>query len=497
MIGLLALRNLVLRPWRSLFLLFGYGLGVAVMIVLLAIGEALLVQARDEKLVGGGAITVLPEGIDVEVMKTGGLGGLFFSIDHARFIYRQLLAAPRLSSSVADVAPQIEGKLLYLRTANGRETPVLAGGEIPSRTAALGAMPPIGAGAWGDDTLDRVWRDPSPAELRHAIDHFHLPPPSARDDPSWAEWHYFNVLSADRTQWAFISLIVGGALPNGEWGGQVLVTLHAQGGASRRFVATVPSRAVRFSTTRADVSVGESNVTVLPDGRYRVHARAVEEGGGAPVDVDLVVAPADAAYFPGSALAGGEVVSGYVVPGLRANASGTICVAGKCERYDGVQSYHDHNWGVWRGVTWEWGAARAGAYTLLYGRVQPSDSAVASQPLFVYVVDSLGFLGLFRPSSIQYDDGRIVRVNGKTVAVPSKGTMVDVRGSDTLRVELTIEDATATDTRRPGVERGETLGNRALARPYFVQMKGLMRLSGRVAGHPVSGEGAGFFETYR
>ena len=66
---------------------------------------------------------------------------------------------------------------------------------------------------------------------------------------------------------------------------------------------------------------------------------------------------------------------------------------GKCEEYDGAQSYHDHNWGVWRGVTWEWGAARAGEYTLLYGRVQPADSAVASQPLFVYVVDSLGFLG--------------------------------------------------------------------------------------------------------
>src|SRR5689334_20749931 len=130
MIGLLALRNLVLRPWRSLFLLLGYGLGVAVMIVLLAIGEALLIQARDEKLVGGGSITVLPEGIDVEVMKTGGLGGLFFSIDHARFIYQQLLAAPRLASSVADVAPQIEGKLLYLRTPGGRELPILASGEI-------------------------------------------------------------------------------------------------------------------------------------------------------------------------------------------------------------------------------------------------------------------------------------------------------------------------------------------------------------------------------
>jgi len=61
-------------------LFFGYGVGVAVMIVLLSVGEALLTQARDEKLVGGGSITVLPQGIDVEVMKTGGVGGLFFSI---------------------------------------------------------------------------------------------------------------------------------------------------------------------------------------------------------------------------------------------------------------------------------------------------------------------------------------------------------------------------------------------------------------------------------
>ena len=83
MIALLAVRNLVLKPWRSAFLLFGYSLGVAVMIVLLSIGEALLSQSRDEKLVGGGEVTVLPEGIDVEVMKTGGLGGLFSrSITH-------------------------------------------------------------------------------------------------------------------------------------------------------------------------------------------------------------------------------------------------------------------------------------------------------------------------------------------------------------------------------------------------------------------------------
>src|SRR5687768_18546845 len=115
MITLIALRNFTHRPLRTAFLMAGYGIGVGVMIVLLAIGEALLAQAGDEKLVGGGEITVLPEGLDVEVMKTGGLGGLYFSIPNARFVQGQLLAAPRLAADVRAVSPQIDGKLLYLR----------------------------------------------------------------------------------------------------------------------------------------------------------------------------------------------------------------------------------------------------------------------------------------------------------------------------------------------------------------------------------------------
>jgi hypothetical protein len=182
---------------------------------------------------------------------------------------------------------------------------------------------------------------------------------------------------------------------------------------------------------------------------------------------------------------------------LRADASGAICIDGECERYEGVQAYHDHNWGVWHGVSWEWGAARAGPYTLLYGRVQPADSAVASQPLFVSIVDSLGFLALFRPKEILYDDSRPLRVGGETIRLPSTATMTDVRGDDTLRVELSIEDATATDTRRAGAEGGEGLAARGLTKPFFVQMKGLMHVTGRVGGKPVSGTGAGFFETYR
>jgi len=395
------------------------------------------------------------------------------------------------------MAEDIEDKLLYLRLANGREVPVMGTGEIPSRTRGVGAMPALAAGDWADDTLDRRWRNPTLEELRHDIDHFHLPPATARRDRTWAEWHYFNVLSADRRRWAFISFILGGEVPDGEWGGQVLVTLHEQGGRSRRFVAEVPPTGVRFSTMRADVDIGRSSVRVLPDGRYAVTAHATEQGSGDAVDVDLILTPASGAYFPGAALASGEVVSGYVVPALRADATGRICVRAACEELRAVQAYHDHNWGVWRGVTWEWGAARAGAYTLLYGRVQPADSAMATQPLFAYLVDSLGFLSVFRPREISYVDAGSVRADGAEIRVPSRATMIDVRGDDTLRVDLTIEDATATDTRRPTVERGDALAARGLSRPYFVQMKGIVRLTGRVAGRILSGEGSGFFETYR
>ena len=230
---------------------------------------------------------------------------------------------------------------------------------------------------------------------------------------------------------------------------------------------------------------------------YEIHARAREEGSPAVVTVDLVVTPVPGALFPGATLASGEFTSGYAVPGLRANASGTICVSGSCERYESAQSYHDHNWGVWRGVRWQWGATRVGSYTLLYGRVEPPSSVGSPPPLFLYLVDSLGFRALFRPREISYVDDATVTVGGRTIHVPSSAVLADARGRDTIRVELTIEDAIATDTRGSLVERGETRAARMLTTPYFVQMKGRARLSGVVDGQPLRGEGEGFFETYR
>jgi hypothetical protein len=493
MIAQLALRNITYRPWRSVLLFFGYGVGVAVMIVLLSIGEAMLSQARNEKLVGGGSITVLPEGLDVEVMKTGGIGGLFFSIDHASFLYRQLFTSPRYRNEISAVAPQIEGRLLYLRAADGHVYPVHASGEIPAATVAVGAAPEIADGKWENDDGDRRWASPTAAELRHEIDHFHLPGDSIANRDTWAEWHYFNVLSEGAKRWAFISFIVGGDVTGTRWGGKVGITVREQNGATRRFGTTLDRSRVRFSTTDANLVFGDSHVTVAPNGDYEVRASAGR------ADISLVVRPSELAYFPGVVMGTGGFASGYTVPALRATATGTLCVDGQCEKLSDAQSYHDHNWGVWRGVTWDWGASRAGEYTFLYGRVYPPDSTASVPPVLVYLIDSLGFRAVFRPKLISYEDKMTIRAGAKVLHVPSRARFSDIRGDDTLNVDISIEDAIATDTRPQKMKegaRGDPLGTDK-TRPYFIQMKGTARISGRIEGQPLGGTGPGFFETYR
>src|SRR5208282_5772468 len=144
---------------------------------------------------------------------------------------------------VSAVAPESEDKLLYVTTADGVERTVRGVGEIPSAMRAVGSAPELSAGVWADDDGDRRWARPTTAQLEADIDHFHTPRPGLANLPSWAEWHYFNVLSPDRCRWTFVSYILAGRVPNGPWGAQVLVTTHdattpGRPARERRFVAT-------------------------------------------------------------------------------------------------------------------------------------------------------------------------------------------------------------------------------------------------------------------
>jgi hypothetical protein len=201
----LAFRHLLVRKLRSLFLLLGFSLGVGVMIALLSVGQAMLEQSRDISLIGGGEVTVLPQGIDVEAMRTGGVSGMFFGIDRARFLTRQALGGPRNRDLVRVVSPAIEGKLLYLRHGN-RVVPVRAGGDVPSRARVVGSGLDLRSGAWEDSPADSAYLAPTPQQLYDEIDRFHLP---ARPDSAWGEWHYFNLVTST-DEWWYITYLIGG-----------------------------------------------------------------------------------------------------------------------------------------------------------------------------------------------------------------------------------------------------------------------------------------------
>lgn len=59
---------------------------------------------------------------------------------------------------------------------------------------------------------------------------------------------------------------------------------------------------------------------------------------------------------------------------------GTIRVAGDVLPLAGGTGYHDHNWGFWEGVSWQWGQVQHEGLSILYGRVfPPADAADASR----------------------------------------------------------------------------------------------------------------------
>lgn len=474
MIGLLALRHLLVRPGRAAVLLGGYGLGVAVMIVLLSVGEAMLEQSRDVALVGGGDLIAIPQGVDLEGLRTGAITGLFHGIDRARFVTRQMVAGPRHTASIAAVSPVIEEKRLLLRTA---DTTILvrAGGEIPSAAATMGAGLEVVAGRWNDAASDLAWLTPTPQQLYDELDRFHFP---RGRDTTWGEWHYVNVVVSEQ-EWWYITLLVGGDVLGERWGGQVLVTRRRPDGQHDRFTTNVSREAVRFDTTRADLFVGNASF-VQRDGRYRLEAAV----GGAQIALDLV--PAPRRYFPPVELADDRFRSGYVVPALVATATGELCARGSCTQVTDVPAYHDHNWGTWSDVTWEWGMGHGREHALLYGGVRgpgTRGAAAGQSPFFLTLVDSLGVRQVYRFTEVVRHGSRAVP-GSPGVRAPDSLAIIAVRGSDTLRVGVAIVDATASRSAAAGMER------------VFLQMRGRWGLVGSAAGVRIRDEGLGFFETW-
>ena len=535
MILRLVWRSLVRKPGRSLLLLAGYALGVGVTLTLLSIGSALLESSRDRALVGGGDLTVLPEGLDLETFRTGGVSSLYFTVDQAPFLHRQVLEGPRLADAVAAAAPWMEDQLLHLEREDGLQA-VSADGMIPSRAAALGVSPRLVEGEWSDAAADRRWLAPSDSALYAGIDAFHLPPPAARGDSTWAEWHYFNVRLPEDRGWLYLTYMVAGQVPDGRWGGRMLATLVERTGGRERnragerdpgerggsagagatappggrdrwrvrtFRTDVPAAEVTFHLDRPDLDVGRSRVRLGPEGIYRIEARVPRAGdeepgrpdGGAiaapgPPDlrVELDLRPDGRRYLPPLEVAGGSFPSGYTVPVLRGRASGRVCVGDACRGVEDARAYHDHNWGVWRDVTWEWGQATAGPWALVYGGVRRDGPA---GPSFLFLTDSLGFAGLLPIGSVE-----VRRPSGAGPGAAPEGLSVAAgRRADSLLLTIDVRHA-RTSLREGQAAEGDGTRPASAAADRFHQLYGDLRLEGRLRGEPVAADGAGFFETW-
>jgi len=371
------------------------------------------------------------------------------------------------------VSPAIEKKLLYLGF-RGETLAVRAGGDIPSRAGALGAGIRVVEGAWADSPEDSAWIAPTPDQLYHEMDRFHLPPVA---DSSWGEWHYFNV-TVGPAEWWYITYLVGGRVLRGRWGGQLLIGHRKPDGTYDRFAAAFPAVAISLDTTRADLALGPNRVRQR-GGVYHLVVRP--QGARQPLRLDLRIEPEPNRYFPPVDLRAGEYPSGYVVPALSARASGTICRESRCRSVRNAPAYHDHNWGVWRNVTWDWGAARGRTFNLLYGAVRTPDDTLGARAtgeprVFVTLVDSLGVRQILRAREVRY------AFSGRRT--PDSLSFIAARDNDSVRVVAKIGDAQASRLAAAGMGR------------VFLQMRGRFRLAGRLNGEEVRDEGVGFFETY-
>lgn len=477
-------KGLRFRPQRTLFLLLGFAIGVMVMVVLLSVGSAVLDQAMDEDLTGGGDVVLLPVGIDVSVLKTGGVTSMHFDIPNARLLTREILS-PRRLRDVDVVSPELTRTYATLLH-DGREQLIRADGVVPSRFAQLWPSMPA---AFTDGGGERDYIDPDFTSLLYQIDSFHEPVVDSTQ--TWAEWHYFNYHDdAGRSLYVSISAVAweGDRAASGYSRGYVLFEYVDETGRQTKLVEVLPGREVAASPDAPDILVG-LNAARLDGSVYRVNV-ALADSLGRPVTVALDLTPSPHQYVPALTPMGSEVPFGYVVPVVRGHMTGRVTMNGRTVALDGL-GYHDHNWGHFRDAVWDWGIVHVGNFSVLYGRFASSGDALAQQPVLVALFDENGPRPFVLTSNYAVTWSADESKPGR---VPRAIEIGFAAGLDSLRLRIAVSRRFVSETgggEQPLFRAGEN------ARSFFYQMEGRARLTGRVDGRAVDQPGHAYSETFK
>jgi hypothetical protein len=173
--------------------------------------------------------------------------------------------------------------------------------------------------------------------------------------------------------------------------------------------------------------------------------------------------------------------TGDVVPVMSGRLDGALDVAGDRVAFDGGAGYHDHNWGFWEDVSWQWGQAQQDDLSLIYGRVFPPPEAADPEQF-------PGFVGALGPDGpLGYStDVRIEETNDER----GRPQAIDVRArGSALSLDLRFEVDSVETTRMTQGALGNDLD--------FLQMRGRYAVSGRVGDREIAFAAEGSAETFR
>ena len=456
MIGRLAFRSLTAHPVRSAVLAAGFGVGVGVMAILLGVAEIVLQQAQSPALVGGG---------DVLIQLAPQLP--------ARLVLAGTLQSDALRPRVRVASPFATSEL-YLVKGSGTLR-VAARGGIPSLERALGDPETSTTAAWNDSTADEAWTHQTPGSVLRTVDRFHPIPDAPEWADSWAEWLYFNGRGADAR--FYLTFLVGprdsaGARPSG-------VRLQLERNGTLETFTTSATLSESDVARAPDLDIGGSSVR-LEELLYRITLN-LTDARGRRVTGELRLRASPGRLVPPLEMSGSRGwITGYVVPVMSGALEGTLSVDGQTVAMNG-SGYHDHNWGFWKGVTWQWGQVQHGDMSVLYGRVFPPPDAADPERL-------PGFVGVLGPDGpLAY--ARNVQIT-ETNNVQGRPTRIEIRGrGPSLNVTLDFSVGSAVTTRG-------TQG--ALANGVdFLQMRGQYSVRGRAGSRTLNFDAAGTAETFR
>jgi hypothetical protein len=462
-----ALRSLATRPVKTIVLAFGFGLGVAIMAILLGIGEVILEEAHSPALQGGGDVVVT---------------GAFGPVDNARFVLSNVIGAGTMRPRVAAVSPS-KRSTVYLITPN-RMWAVSARGGVPSMERAVGDAETGGRTDWVDAPSDQAWSAPDPGDVLREMDRFHAQPPVPEFASSWAEWLYFNGRSADGQSSFYLTFLVGPSTRPGRRSAVVRLQLERDGRPSN-YSATGEVDEETVLAGAPDLDVGDNHVR-LAGLRYRIALDLTAEGNRrSRLTGNLTLDAVRGRSLPPAVMHGARGwLSGYVVPVLSGTIRGALDIDGRTVSLDNLRGYHDHNWGFWQGVRWQWGQVAHDDLSVVYGRVFPPSSVADPERI-------PGFLGILGP------DGPIgISTNVSIVERDASGRPQEVeitaRGRGTtgtnMRLVLSVDRAVRTDFGM--ISTGGALTD-------FLQLAGVYHVTGQAGDRRIDFRARGAAETFR